>query len=150
MLALLGQKRSQDRRLDMDEVAERVDVEAVPDRGDFDARDELDSGGGACSGRDAARRDGVVVGDAQHVDARRFRTRDEIGRRQSAVGRGRVCVEIDQCADFARDAVFRGGRGRWRSLMARYWRINRSRCARSSSANSRKICLPSESSNRSP
>ena len=49
-----------------------------------------------------------------------------------------------------RDAPRRAGFRAWRSRRARYSRISRSRCVRSSSANSRNTCLPSESSNRSP
>ena len=60
-------------------------------------------------------------------------------------------VEVDHRA-LARE-VEAGATARcrpWRFTSARYSRISRSRCSRSSSANSRKICLPSDSSNCSP
>ena len=142
----------------IDEIAEHVDVGLVADRGDLDAGDELDAGGRARGGGRVAAGHGVVVGDAQHGDAGRRRARDQLRRRAAAVGRGRVGVEIDQRRDATAARTLglaRRRARRWplalsRSRSARYSRISRSRCARSSSANSRKICLPSESSNRSP
>ena len=78
----------------------------------------------------------------------------------SAVGRGRVEVEVDHAAGRRAWRPGRGGRRRApasaRALRrragpaSRYSRISSSRCSRSSSANSRKIRLPSESSKRSP
>ena len=149
---LLDQKRREHRRRDVDEVAQCVHVDAVEHGRHFDAGDELDAGGatGGRGGRAAGHR--IVIGDAQHHDARRRCAGHELGRRAAAVGCGGMGVEIDQRADLAPDAPVRRVRvrGRWRSVSARYSRISRSRCSRSSSANSRKICLPCESSKRSP
>ena len=81
--------------------------------------------------------DRVVVGDADHRQAGCGRARDEGGRRQRAVGRGGVEVEIDQAgagrrlaARFASAGPFLvlAGRRRWRSTSERYSRISSSRC----------------------
>ena len=140
---------------DVDEVAEHVHVDAVADRGDLDAGDELDAGGRARCGGRLARGDRIVIGDAQHRDAGRRRARDELGRRAATVRRRGVGVKVDQRGRLrrvaARAPVRRGAAAApGASASAWYSRISRSRCARSSSANSRKICLPSESSKRSP
>ena len=151
--ARLGEKHAERRGGRIEEVAEDVHVGAVNDRGDLDAGHELDAGLGARGGDRRAGGRGVVVGDAQHLDAGRRRTGDELARRAPSIGRSRVGVEIDQRRDFA--AAGRGVRAvrvrrPWRARSARYSLMRRSRCSRSSSANSRKICLPSESSKRSP
>src|SRR5205814_1925228 len=84
------------------------------------------------------------------------RLRDERLRRTTAVGGGGVEVEVDNHRADARCEPVEPGRGSafrlrpCRLTSARYSRTSRSRCSRSSSANSRKICLPSESSKRSP
>ena len=139
-LPLRSEKRQQRRRMAIDEITEHVDVAAVADRGDFDAVHELDPGRGRRRFRRLASRDGIVIRDGEHADARGCRPRDELGRRTSSVRRGGVGMEIDH----------RLRPRLCRSRSSRYSRINRSRCVRSSSANSRKICFPSESSNRSP
>ena len=115
----------------------------------------------AASGRASATAgDGVVVGDARTSCTPAACTRATSSRgAAAAVGGGRVQVEVDHVDGRG----LRGTRGRaasrraWRFgpacrrvTSARYSRISSSRCSRSSSANSRKICLPSESSNRSP
>jgi len=69
--ALLGQKGTQPLRSRIDEVAEHMDIDLICRRRDLDARDELDPGAEARSGRRLARRHRVVVGHAQHRDARR-------------------------------------------------------------------------------
>jgi len=94
-----------------------------------------------------------LVLDPEAVDLlkRGGRPLNEVGRAQSSVGCCSVRVEIDQEPDLARRTLRCSARRRpCRSRRALYSRMRSSRCARSSSANSRKICLPSESSNRSP
>ena len=169
-LALLGEERLERRRRGVDEVAEHVDVHAVGDGRDLDAGDELDAGARAGrGGRGATAADRVVIGDD------RARSRQPAWRAPRvppacSVRRRRSCGCEDRSRGtrrFARqvlarrsgrlpDPIARACSGRAlrlaprRSRSARYSPISRSRCARSSSANSRKICLPSESSNRSP
>ena len=63
-------------------------------------------------GRGRAAGDGIVIGDAEHRDARRRGAGDELGRSAAAVGGGGMGVEIDQRADLAPDAPVR--RVRWR------------------------------------
>ena len=152
MLSLRLEKARQPRAFRVDEVAEDVHVAALVHGGDFDAVNEGDPRT-VCSLphlREAG--DRVVVGDAHHRDPRVGDACDQVGRGEPSVRRGCVEVKIDQ-----RDAACRalagfawGLRLVWRRSRARYSRISISRCSRSSSANSRKICLPSESSKRSP
>src|SRR5437764_677528 len=129
----------------VEEIAEHVNVEIVDDRGDLDSWRELDAS-------DIARllcwrtpRNRVVVGDTQNLDARRDGASHELGRRAPAIGCGCMRVKVDQRTERTCE-----GRPPWRSRSLRYSRMSSSRCTRSSSANSRKICLPSESSKRSP
>ncbi len=148
--ALFDQKRVERLAMPIDEIAQDVDVHAVTDRGDFDARHELDAGGGAGLGGGVAAGHRVVVGHGEHRDAGSGRARHELRRRASAVGRRRVGVEIDHRADARPGRAARRRGRRCRSRSARYSRTSSSWWARSSSANSRKTCLPSESSKRSP
>ena len=107
---LLDQKRRERRRRDVDEVAKHVHVDTVEHR-HFDARDELDAGGATGGSRRLAAGDRIVIGDAEHGDARRRGSGHELGRRAAAVGCGGMGVEIDR-ADLAPDAAVR--RVRWR------------------------------------
>ena len=116
----------------------------------FGAGAALRAGRPRCRGRSRRRR--------RHAGG--VHARDELRGAAPAVGRGRVQVQVDHVdgRSFAGHARPRPpsrracafGRACRRVMSARYSRISRSRCSRSSSANSRKICLPSESSNRSP
>ena len=75
-------------------------------------------------------------------------------RREAPVGTGGVHVQVDHdgedCESRGRPEVVPPAAVRSRWTSARYSRTSRSRCSFSSSANSRKMRLPSESSNRSP
>ncbi len=150
--ALRGEEPEQLRRLGVEEVGEQVHVAGVLDRGDFNPVDEAHAEGIGGRARLRQSRHRIVIRDAQHGNAGRRRALNERGRRQRAIRRGRMQVQIDQdgrAAD-ARRRVALPRRVRWRSTSARYSRMSSSRCVRSSSANSRKIRLPSESSNFSP
>ncbi len=104
--------------------------------------------------------DGVVVGHREHAHAGGVHPPHQLRRTAPAVGGGRVQVQVDHVVGRVlraaarprpRPADARRACPACRRVMsARYSRISSSRCSRSSSANSRKICLPSESSNRSP
>ena len=152
---LSGEKGGHDAVLRIDEIRQQVHVAVLLDGGNLDPCDQPEAQpgrGAACLG-DAGER--IVIGDADGREPRARGARDERSGRQGAVGGGGVKVEIDQdaAADCRRGLRLGGLPGRlrrWRSTSARYSRMRRPRCARSSSANSRKICLPSESSNFSP
>src|SRR5207248_2363333 len=90
------------------------------------------------------------VGDVARGDerARNPRAADRLGGIVDARLQNEVGIELDVERREPLDHLLRLRLCRSRS--SRYSRINRSRCVRSSSANSRKICFPSESSNRSP
>ena len=141
----------------IDEVAEHVDVAAALDRGDLDPGDEPHAVRAAAAAASASPADGVVIGDADRGEPGARRPARPAPPASAAVGGGRMEVEIDHRAS-AGSRRARGGLASrvvwplrcWRSTSERYSRISSSRCARSSSANSRKICLPSESSNFSP
>ena len=142
--ALRRQEPGEAGRCRIDEISQHVHVGRVVDRGHFDARHERDPARGAGGGGFDAPGCGVVIGDAQHRDTRRNGTGNEARRCIEPVRCRRVSVEIDQCAPRDRRCRL----WRWRS--ARSSRMRSSRWARSSSANTRNTCLPSESSNRSP
>jgi len=107
---LIGQKRGQVRGIEVDEVAKCVDVNAVTHGGRLDPRHELDACGPAANGSRSAAGDGIVIGDAEHLDARRHRPRHELGRRTEAIGRRGMSMEIDQRDDLARAAPAVRGR----------------------------------------
>ena len=135
----------------VDEIAEDVDVALFEHRRDLDAGHEGDAAGRAGRSRLGATADGVVIGHAEHGDAVSGGTVDECRRREPAVRGSGMGVEIDQLTVRAAGAGRASGlRSPSRSRSARYSLISMSRCSRSSSANSRKIFLPSESSKRSP
>ena len=139
----------------IDEVGKHVQVAAVLDGGNLDTANKpkpAPACGVICFPVSGAR---VVIGDTDRAQPRISRARDEHPRRQEPIGRSRMQVEVDQesasgCRRGRRLVTRRARRRRWRSSSDRYSRISSSRCARSSSANSRKIFLPSESSNLSP
>ena len=94
--ALLREKLRQRAIRGIEEVAEDVDVAAFVHGRDLDAVDELDADDSAAMRRASARPgDRVVVGHAHRRDAGRGDALDELGRRQAAVRRGGVEVEID-------------------------------------------------------
>ena len=92
---LSREKRFQLGSIDVDEVSKHVDVAPGIDRTDFDARHEIDPC--VVCGRTGLpdTRNGIVVGDADSGKARRASGANEVRRRQCAVGRGGVKMEID-------------------------------------------------------
>ena len=156
--ALAREKLGEHHRARIDEVPEHVHVPCVENRRHLDAGHHGHAGRGACSGRGGNPRGRVVIGHAEHADAGRHGALDERRRGELAVGSRGMGVEIDHARGPGRRRARRAGgafglaagRFRPRASSARHSRISSSRCWRSSSANSRNTCLPSESSNRSP
>jgi len=72
-----------------------VQIAALTDGRNLDARDELDPGFGGCSGRFVNPVDGVVIRDGNDRQPGGLGRADEVRRRQAAVGRGGVEMKID-------------------------------------------------------
>jgi hypothetical protein len=72
-----------------------MNVTAVCDRSYLDAGDRLDTSLGGADADLFHRRRGVVIGYRHHIEACGGRALDELERRASAIGRGRMEVEID-------------------------------------------------------
>jgi hypothetical protein len=130
----------------IEEVRQQVNVPYIFDRRDLDTGNQSQAvsvGSPFSFGQAGA---GVVIRDADRAQSGPGRTRDQGRRRQKTVGGSRVKMKIDQesAAGARRGRRFarRGGERRtlrWRRTSDRYSRIRSSGCARSSSANSRKI-----------
>ena len=69
---------------------------AAPVRRQLDAGHEADSGGNARVARFGETGGGVVVGERKGADLARARAFDERGRRQHAIGKMAVRVEVDE------------------------------------------------------
>ena len=148
----------------IDEIAEHVNVASQVDGGDLDAIDERHVGRLGGTARLGQRGDRVVIGHTHDPNPGGGRTTNQLGGCEPPVRRGGVKVEVDHWTPRLNGTQRAGKRdGSSPSLTsfalagppcrrksARYSRISISRWSRSSSANSRKICLPSESSKRSP
>lgn len=144
----------------IEEIPEHMDVPLAEDRRNLDAGDALDPVGAGRRGDLRESRNGVVVGHTEHVDAGAPGPPHELGGFAAPVGRGCMEMKVDQLPDDAwrvrsrrpaTRATLREPADRVGGLTsARYSLLSRSKCAFSSSANSRKICFPSESSKRSP
>ena len=79
----------------IDPQAQHVNGLSAPGRGNLDAGHEAQSVQGRAARGLAESGHGIVIRERQHLDAGRRRARDELGRRQRAVGAVRMRVQVD-------------------------------------------------------